>query len=362
MSDNTSTTIFKDLTIIELSSVLAGPAVGLFFAELGAKVIKIENKLKGGDVTRSWKHSVEDPKAKSSAYYHSVNWNKEALFVDLADQQDYNKVSALIESADIVISNYRPTTAIKLKLDYDSIKQINPSIIFGLITAYGDEDDRPGFDALLQAETGWMYMNGQADSPPTKMPVALIDLLAAHQLKEGLLVALIKKLKTGTGSKVTVSLYDAAVSALANQASNFLNLGIIPQRKGSQHPTIAPYGDLFITKDNKYILLAVGNDNQFRKLCTILDCTNLSDNPDYKTNAARVTNRAALIDKLEPTIKKITSNKLITLAIKHDVPLGPIKNLEELFRDNQSQKLILSQEESDGSESKRIKTAVFKLS
>ena len=250
---------FHDLTIVELASVLAGPAVGMFFAELGAQVIKVENPLTDGDVTRTWKHPSENQTHKSSAYYHSVNWQKNSVFLNAKIPAEKEQILDLIKSADIVISNFRSSTAEKLGLDYKSISDLCPHIVFGEISAYGEEIDRPGFDALLQAETGWMHMNGQAKGPPTKMPVAMIDLLAAHQLKEGLLVALIQKLKTGQGGKVSVSLYDAAVSALANQASNYLNLDIIPRRKGSQHPNIAPYGDIFRTKEGDLILLAVGS-------------------------------------------------------------------------------------------------------
>ena len=207
---------FANLVVVELASVLAGPAVGLFFAELGATVIKIENPTTGGDVTRKWKHPSENKDLTTSAYYHNVNWQKDAHFLNAKVPEDYAEIIRHIEKADIVISNFRTSSAAKLKLDYDSLSRKFPKLIYGSITSYGLSDDRPGFDALLQAETGWMHLNGQADGPPTKMPVALIDLLTAHQLKEGLLVALIQKMKTGSGAHVTASLFDSAVSALAN--------------------------------------------------------------------------------------------------------------------------------------------------
>ncbi len=353
---------FEDLTIIELSSVLAGPAVGLFFAELGAKVIKIENKTTGGDVTRSWKHPMEDPTSNTSAYYHSVNWNKEIKFVNLKNEADKAEVLELIKTADIVISNFRSASAQKLGMDYKTIKQTNPSIIYGEISAYGDGDNRPGFDAMIQAETGWMYMNGQAEGPATKMPVALIDILAAHQLKEGLLVALINKYKSGKGAKVSVSLYDAAVASLANQASNYLNLGIVPQRKGSQHPNIAPYGDIHNTKDGQAIMLAIGNDKQFNKLCNLLSCEELATDPLYTTNKNRVINRSTLNKLLEKHIGKIEADSLIKLAIKNDIPLGRIRNLKEVFEDSRSQELLLEQEEEDETISKRVRTTIFNIS
>lgn len=354
--------VFQDLTIIELSSVLAGPAVGMFFAELGAKVIKIENSTTGGDVTRSWKHASEDSSNESSAYFHSINWNKKHLFKNLKESVDLAEVKELIASADIVIANYKEGSAEKLCMDYNSIKAFNPSIIYGMITAYGEGDPRPGFDALLQAETGWMHMNGQADGPPTKMPVALIDILAAHQLKEGILVALIHKLKTGKGSKVSVSLYDTAVASLANQASNFLNLDIVPHRKGSLHPNIAPYGEILTTKDDKLILLAIGNDEQFRKLCDGLDLSSLKDDERFTTNALRIKNRDQLFKELSEATRKLDSNSLDKMAAEKEIPIGRIRNLSELFSDKQSQNLILTQNEKDGTVSKRLKTTVFNLS
>ena len=353
---------FQDLTIIELASVLAGPAVGMFFAELGAHVTKIENPLSDGDVTRSWKHPSENPHSKTSAYYHSVNYQKNSIFLNAKLPSEYEQIINLIKTADVVISNFRSGAAEKLGLDYQTIHSHCPNIIFGEISAYGDTVDRPGFDALLQAETGWMHMNGQAEGPPTKMPVAMIDLLAAHQLKEGLLVALIKKLKTGQGSRVTVSLYDAAVSALANQASNYLNLDIIPARKGSQHPNIAPYGDIFTTKDGSLILLAVGNDKQFQNLCHSLGLGSIIADPRFLTNTNRVSNRPDLNAILDKALKDISAETFLKSCRAKAIPAGKIRDLKQLFEDELSQPLILSQQETGGTISKRVKTVVFKIS
>ena len=194
--------IFKNLKVIELANVLAGPAVGMFFAELGADVIKIENKTTNGDVTRSWKLTTENPNQKGSAYFASVNWNKKSLFLDLKDAFDKTKVLELIKDADIVIANYKKGDAEKLGMDYESLKKTNPKLIYAHISGFGEDSSRIAFDIVLQAETGFMFMNGTSESGPIKMPVALIDILAAHQLKEGVLVALIKRMQTNEGSKV----------------------------------------------------------------------------------------------------------------------------------------------------------------
>jgi len=201
---------FKDLVVVELASVLAGPAVGMFFAELGAKVIKIENKKTNGDVTRNWKLAKEDARDEFSAYYHSINWGKEKMMLDLGSEEDYKRVIELVKTADIVISNFKADSAIKLKMDYESLKHYNPTIIYASVSAYGDHNPAPGFDAMIQAETGWVHMTGEKNGAPVKMPVALIDILAAHQLKQGVLIALLKRQKTGEGSYVSISLFDAS--------------------------------------------------------------------------------------------------------------------------------------------------------
>lgn len=353
--------IFKDLVVIELASVLAGPAVGMFFSELGAKVIKIENAKSGGDITRQWKTSQENADAPSSNYYYAVNYKKESLFLDLKDEKDYQKVKAYISKADIVISNFRIQSAEKLKLDAKTLCSEFPGLIYGQINAYDENDNRPGFDALMQAETGWMNLNGQSDGPATKMPVALIDILSAHQLKEGILIALIKKAQTGKGAIINVSLYDTALSALANQASSFLNSGITPKRKGSQHPSIAPYGDILTSKDDQSILLAVGNDKQFTELCRVLDSEALGMHALFNTNALRVSNRELLLQELGTAMKNYTAQYLIEEFEKHSVPASVINNLKSVFENPAAQKMILT-EEQNGIQTKRVKTIAFKIS
>lgn len=352
--------IFKDLKVVELASVLAGPAVGMFFAELGAEVIKIENKTTDGDITRHWKHPIEAPDKAYSSYYHSINWGKKSLIVDLNNTQERIQVENHLKDADIIISNYLPNSAKKLKLRYEDLKEINPSVIFGHISAYGINDDRPGFDALMQAETGWMHMNGQVDGPPTKMPVALIDILAAHHLKQGLLLAYIKKLKTNEGSQVSVSLFDAAIASLANQASNFLNLNVVAARKGSLHPNIAPYGEIIKSKNDEFLLLAIGNDNQFNNLLDILDLTYLKLDKKYASNTSRVKNRKELFTILQSAASKLSTEELLTKSAEKKVPIGLIRNLKKVFEDELAQELVLNEILEDGTISKRVKTVVFK--
>lgn len=352
--------VFKGLKVIELASVLAGPAVGMFFAELGAEVIKIENKRTGGDVTRRWKTPNEDPADSYSAYYHSVNWGKQSLILDLRDKTDYRQVLSLIKKADIVVGNYKPGSASALGLDAPTLLQLNPRLIYANINAYGRENSRPGFDVVIQAETGWMYMNGEKDGPPVKMPVALIDVLAAHQLKEGILVALLERYKTGKGAEVSVSLFDTGVASLTNQASNWLNAGHLPRRIGSQHPNIAPYGDVFYTKDQKAFIVAPGVEKQVRGLFDCLELSFLKADPRFTTNADRLLNRVALNEYLADAFLKFNAEEIQGKCDQKQVPIAPIRNLAELFQLPAAQRLILEAGKGD-KKNKRVKTAIFEI-
>lgn len=351
---------FKDLKIVELANVLAGPAVGLFFAELGANVIKIENKRTGGDVTRSWKIPLEDPFASGSAYFSSVNWNKKSMLLDLTLSEEKQQVYDLIKEADIVIANYKQGDDLKLQMDYYTLKQLNPQLIYAHISGFDSAKARTAYDLILQAETGFMYMNGTPGSDPLKMPVALIDILAAHQLKEGILIALIKRMKTGKGSYVSASLEHAAIASLANQASNWLMTGYNHQPSGSLHPNIAPYGEIFPTSNGKQMVLAIGNDIQFRKLCNVLNRKDLADDTRFSSNTKRVMNRLELFIHLKEMILTWDSALLLSKLIEQDVPAGIIKSVKEVFENDSSQSLVLEDNE-NGHISKRVRTAIFKI-
>ncbi len=331
---------FKDLNVVELASVLAGPSVGLFFAELGAEVIKIENKKSGGDVTRSWKLLSEDKNGDVSAYFLSVNFLKKHLFLDVSKEEDYKKCIAHIKKADVVIVNYKKGDNKKLKLDYASLKKINPKLIYASISGFSDTDERVAYDLILQAESGFMSMNGTEESGPLKMPVALIDVLAAHHLKEAILLALLKREKTKRGSHVAVSLFDVAVASLVNQATNWLVAKQLPKPTGSLHPNIAPYGEIFKTKDGHTVTFAIGSDIQFTKLCALLHILEVSGDKDYLTNQLRVQNRKQLFSILNKEVCKQTLAYLQKECTKHGVPFAKIRNLKEVFELPEAKKLI----------------------
>jgi crotonobetainyl-CoA:carnitine CoA-transferase CaiB-like acyl-CoA transferase len=330
------------IKVLELATVLAGPAVGMFFAELGAKVIKVEPP--GGDVTRSWKLPIESKDDTVSAYFSSVNYGKESLFMDLSVPEERQKLYDLIENEhiDIVIANFKKGSAEKLGLDYDTLSKLQPSLIYGHITGYGTGSDRTGFDAVIQAESGFMYLNRLPGKEPTKMPVALMDLLAAHQLKEGLLLALYQRERTGRGAYVHVSLIQAAVSALANQASAWLKADSNPQPMGSDHPTIAPYGSLFFTKDGKYILLAVGNDAQFRNLCQSVNLPELAKDIRFQSNPERVKHREVLKNMFSEAIREKDAATWISIFHRRQIPCGVIQDIREALKQPEVADLLLT--------------------
>ncbi len=349
---------FKNLKIIELANVLAGPAVGMFFSELGANVLKIENKLTNGDVTRTWRLASETNPKNNSAYFSSVNWNKKSLFLDFTKETDRQLTYLQIKTADIVITNYKPGDDIKLGMDYKSLKKINPNIIYAHITGFGSKSKRTAYDLVLQAETGFMYMNGTPTSGPIKMPVALIDVLASHQCKEAILVALLNKEKTKKGAYIQVSLHDTAIASLANQASNWLMAKHNPEPIGSLHPNIAPYGELFYTKNKKQITFAIGNNKQFKQLCTIIDKPELALNKKYSDNISRIKNRTSLFEILKKEIIKHNSKILMNKLLSVDVPAAIVNSVKDVFEKPENKKMILTEKTNN---SKRVKTVAFDI-
>jgi crotonobetainyl-CoA:carnitine CoA-transferase CaiB-like acyl-CoA transferase len=333
----------KDLIVLELASVLAGPGVGQFFAELGAQVLKVENLKTSGDVTRSWK-SAEENTDDRSAYFCSVNWGKQSIALDLTAPEAQDIVLKLAMRSDLVISSFKTGDSEKLKVDYKTLSQSHPGLIYGQITGYGLQNERVGYDAIVQAEAGFMFMNGEPGRQSLKMPVALMDILAGHQLKEALLLALLEKNQTGKARFVEVSLIDAAVSALANQATNYLMGGHFPQKSGSAHPNIAPYGDIFITADQKELLLAVGTDLQFSRLGNILKISSISNDTRFVDNISRVRNRTVLNEFLRKAIGNRHSAELLDALLKEKIPGALVRNVGEVLADPNLGHLMLASE------------------
>ena len=349
---------FKELKIIDLSTVLAGPSVGTFFAELGAEVIKIESP-QFPDVTRSWKLPTEDSESDVSAYFSSVNYRKKYLQLDFANSSDLEQLMELLSGADILLTNFKKSSEKKFELTPEILLERFPKLIIGKITGFGEESDRIAYDLILQAETGFMSMNGTTESGPVKMPVALIDVLAAHHLKEGILVALLDRFTTNKGRKVSVSLYDSAISSLANQAANYLMEKHVPKRIGSLHPNIAPYGEIFKSKDEVLVTFAIGSDLHFQKLTSLLKLSNLINDKRYNDNQSRVKNRVELAEILQKEISLRNAQDILDKCQKNFIPAARIKNLSEVFEDSQAQNLI-REEIISGKSTLRVTSIAFK--
>jgi crotonobetainyl-CoA:carnitine CoA-transferase CaiB-like acyl-CoA transferase len=350
--------MIQSLKIIELSTVLAGPSVGMFFAELGAEVIKIEHPALP-DVTRSWKLPSEAADDPTSAYFSSVNYKKSYRQLDLSSDDGKAAIAQLIRESDMILLNFKKGDDEKFGLTAEHIAALNPAMIIGKITGFGDDSDRVAYDLILQAESGFMAMNGTPESGPVKMPVALIDVLAAHHLKEGLLVALLERSQTGKGTTVSVSLYDAAVSSLVNQASNYLMENRVPQRIGSLHPNIAPYGELFTTSDGKLVTFAIGSNRHFQRLCSYLQLNDLPADLRFSENHARVKNRSELFRLLNNAIRLQHSAELDRHMQQEHIPMGVIRSLDEVFAEKSAQSLV-REEMITGKLTRRVTSLAFR--
>lgn len=351
--------MFEGLKVIDCSTVLAGPSVATFFAELGATVIKVENP-NIPDVTRSWKLSSEQTDSPISAYFASVNYKKDYIHLDFKVPTDKAKLGELLQDADILISNFKKGDDIKFGITNSWIHSLNPTLIIGKISGFGSESDRVAYDLILQAETGFMSMNGTPESGPVKMPVALIDVLAAHQLKEGILCALYERFQTKKGKVVEVSLYDAAVCSLANQASNYLMQHHVPKRIGSLHPNIAPYGELFTTADGRIITFAIGSQRHFELLCELTELTDLYTDLRFSNNVKRVENRGILQVLLQQALGGMNYNEISTFCTTNHLPMGLVNDLEQVFHSEQARSLVRT-ENIAGIQTKRVSQIAFRL-
>jgi crotonobetainyl-CoA:carnitine CoA-transferase CaiB-like acyl-CoA transferase len=329
------------LVVLELASILAGPSTGQFLAELGAEVIKIENPATGGDPTRGWRLAAERSDAPVSAYFSCANWGKRSLALDVGKRGGRQAVLDLAQRSDVVIASYKPGDDVKLGLDAGTLLGLNPRLIYAQISAYGRDDPRPGFDAIIQAESGFTYLNGDAGGPPVKMPVALMDLLAAHQLKQAILLALLARASSGVGRHVHVSLLEAAMASLANQATNFLVAGVVPQRMGSEHPNVVPYGSIFRLGDGRELVLAVGTERQWRKLAEALHRVDWLADSRFADNTVRVRHRDELNRQLAEALGRLDSTRARESLQAAGVPFGFVNDMRQAFEQPAGERLRL---------------------
>lgn len=318
--------------VLDLSRVLAGPWASQTLADMGARVIKVERPGRGDD-TRSWGPPyLESSDSKESAYFLSANRGKESIAVDFKDPRGQSILRKLARKADILIENYKLDGLKAYGLDYDSVSEINPAIVYCSISGFGQSGPyakKPGYDFMIQAMSGLMSITGT--EKPTKVGVAVSDLIAGLYATVGILAAYSRARETGQGERVDISLLDSQLATLANQASNFLVSGKSPGLSGNAHPNIVPY-QVFETADEP-IVVAVGNDAQFASLCGVIGRDYLSADPRFVLNADRVKNRQYLVPLIEAEFVKNTSNYWLARLTERGVPTGPVNSIAEIFND-----------------------------
>jgi|HubBroStandDraft_1064217.scaffolds.fasta_scaffold13849_3 crotonobetainyl-CoA:carnitine CoA-transferase CaiB-like acyl-CoA transferase len=314
------------IRILDLSRILAGPWCTMTLADLGAEVWKIENPI-GGDDTRHW---MPPEKEGVSTYYLSANRNKMSVAIDLNQAAGRNLIRQLAAKADVLVENFRPASLKRWDLDYHAIQQINPKIIYCSISGYGrggEFEDRPGYDFVLQAECGFMAITGEPEGAPMRLGVAFIDLATGMNAVQGILAALFARERTGVGQWIDISLLDTGLHHLANVASGVLNSGRDPKRYGNAHPSIVPY-EVFECGDRVSVALAVGNDEQYRRLCVdVFETPELWDSDKYRTNRGRTTHRAVLIPLLQAQFKRFSSPALIAKIRAAGISVGEVRSV-----------------------------------
>lgn len=328
------------LRVLDLSRVLAGPWAAQTLADLGADVIKVERR-GAGDDTRGWGPPFlkdGDGNNIEAAYYLSANRNKRSITIDLAQPRGAQLIRDLAVRCDVLIENYKVGGLARYGLAYDDIRAINPGIVYCSITGFGQSGpyaSRVGYDFMIQGLGGLMSITGESDGPPEKVGVAITDITTGLYATIGILTALTHRSRTGEGQHIDMALFDAQVAALANQSMNYLVSGIPPQRLGNAHPNIVPY-QTFRTRDGD-IIVAVGNDGQFGRLCEVAGRPELAADPRFATNAARVAQRAALVPLLAAIISTRDSADWLAALQKADVPCGAVNDLAGVFADPQAQ-------------------------
>ena len=324
----------KGLRVIELARILAGPWAGQTLADLGAEVIKIESKT--GDDTRTWGPPfINTGEETNAAYYHSCNRGKQSVSLDFKDKNDLLKLKNLIATADILIENFKVGGLDKYGLDYKTLHNNHPSLIYCSITGFGQTGPyakRAGYDFLMQGMSGLMSITGEPDSQPQKVGVAVTDIFTGLYAVVAIQAALRSRDTTGLGQHIDLSLLDVATATTANQAMNYLATGTPPNRRGNNHPNIVPY--CAVSTRDGYIILAVGNDEQFKNFNKIFN-VEWYKNDKFKTNPARLENRDELLNLIEGKTINFSSAALLIKCENYGVPAGPINTLEDVFNDPQ---------------------------
>lgn len=326
----------SDIRILDLSRILAGPWATQTLADLGAKVIKIERPGVGDD-TRTWGPPFASQNSyRESTYFLSANRGKYSVTVDFTSKEGADLIRKLAMNSDVFVENYKVGGLAKYGLDYESLRKVNPKLIYCSITGFGQKGlyaQRPGYDALIQAMGGLMSITGEPDDRPgggpQKVGVAIVDILAGMYATTAILAALHERERSGEGQRIDVSLLDVQIAALANQASAYLMTGKIPERLGSAHPSIVPYQP-FATSDG-HVMLAIANDSQFRSFCKSIEREDLALR--FSTNESRVSGRDELVAILAEILKTKPSKTWVELGEAKGFPCGPINRIDQVFED-----------------------------
>ena len=330
-----SNTPLHGLKVVELARILAGPWAGQTLSDLGATVIKIESS--EGDDTRQWGPPwVDTDGDQAAAYFHACNRGKQSVVADLKTEEGQTLVKSLVQDADVLIENFKVGGLTQYGLDYPSLAADNPKLVYCSITGFGQDGpykDRAGYDFMIQGMSGIMDLTGEPDGQPQKIGVAFADIFTGLYSVVAIQAALQMREKTGLGQHIDMSLFDCMTGVLANQALNFLTSGSSPTRMGNKHPNIAPY-QTFSTSDG-HLIVAVGNDSQFTRLCKLLSLEILSDDERFNTNESRVLHRDELETLLSKSILTWKRDDLLAALEKAVVPAGPINSVADAFSDPQ---------------------------
>jgi len=325
------------IKVVELARILAGPWAGQTLSDLGADVIKVEAP--EGDDTRRWGPPFIDREGeKSAAYFHATNRGKRGITCDFRTAEGQETVRRLVADADVVIENFKVGGLAKYGLDFDSLKKVNPRLIYCSITGFGQTGPyahRAGYDFIIQGMAGLMSVTGEKGGQPQKVGVAVTDIFTGVYAATAILAALVQRGRTGEGQHIDMALLDVATSIMANQAMNFLVSGKAPGMMGNAHPNLAPYA-VFDCADG-WIILATGNDAQYQRLCAILGLDDMARAPEFLTNADRIANRAEMTARITAATKQWAKADLLQACEDQGVPAGPINNLAEVFDDPQVQ-------------------------
>ncbi len=327
----------EGIRVLDLSRVLAGPWATQLLADYGADIIKVERP-RSGDDTRGWGPPWMGDDA---AYFHSANRNKRSITVDLTKASGQEIVRKLAAASDVLVENFRVGSLLRFGLDAASLAKVHPGLVYCSISAYGQTGGKagdPGYDAMIQATAGLMSITGAPDEQggaPQKVGVAIADIMAGMYAATAILAALQARQRTGRGQHIDVPLYDSQVAWLANQGMNYLASGEAPRRLGNAHPNIVPY-ETFATRDG-HLMVATGNERQFRDLMECLGCAALADDARFATNAARVENRRELVRILAERFRERTTSEWARLLLAKRIPAGPINDLAEVFTNAQAE-------------------------